>query len=89
MRQGDVNCRSNIYVLVAAAPQRVLLYKFVCFACAGARKTHKLVLQLIVAAGDSPVHGSGSLVSIVPLVIAFLFLQRYWQGGLTFGSVKT
>ena len=32
---------------------------------------------------------TGSLVSIVPLVIAFLFLQRYWQGGLTFGSVKT
>jgi multiple sugar transport system permease protein len=32
---------------------------------------------------------TGSLVSIVPLVIAFLFLQRFWQGGLTFGSVKT
>ena len=31
---------------------------------------------------------TGSLVSILPLVGAFLFLQRYWQGGLTFGSVK-
>jgi multiple sugar transport system permease protein len=30
----------------------------------------------------------GSLVSIVPLVIAFLSLQRYWQGGLTLGSLK-
>lgn len=31
---------------------------------------------------------TGSLVSILPLIIAFLFLQRYWQGGLTFGSVR-
>ncbi|MCE0534365.1 carbohydrate ABC transporter permease [Kineosporia rhizophila] len=30
----------------------------------------------------------GSLVSVVPLVIAFLTLQRYWQGGLTVGSLK-
>ena len=31
---------------------------------------------------------TGSLVSIVPLVVAFLFLQRYWQSGLTTGGVK-
>ncbi|HWU31186.1 MAG TPA: carbohydrate ABC transporter permease [Microbacterium sp.] len=31
---------------------------------------------------------TGSLVSIAPLVIAFLFLQRYWQSGLTAGGVK-
>ncbi|KQS72177.1 hypothetical protein ASG41_18825 [Modestobacter sp. Leaf380] len=31
---------------------------------------------------------TGSLVSIVPLVVAFLFLQRYWQSGLAAGSVK-
>ena len=30
----------------------------------------------------------GSLVSMVPLVIAFLTLQRYWQGGLAIGSLK-
>lgn len=30
----------------------------------------------------------GSLVSIVPLVIAFLSLQKYWQGGLSLGSLK-
>ncbi len=30
----------------------------------------------------------GSLVSIIPLIISFIFLQRYWQGGLTAGSVK-
>lgn len=31
---------------------------------------------------------TGSLVSIIPLVIAFLFLQRYWTTGLASGSVK-
>jgi multiple sugar transport system permease protein len=30
----------------------------------------------------------GSLLSIVPLVIAFLALQRFWRGGLGAGSVK-
>lgn len=31
---------------------------------------------------------TGSLVSIIPLVIAFLYLQRYWQSGLASGGVK-
>jgi multiple sugar transport system permease protein len=31
---------------------------------------------------------TGALVSIIPLIVGLLFLQRYWQGGLTFGSVK-
>ena len=31
---------------------------------------------------------TGALVSIMPLIVGFLFLQRYWRGGLTFGSVK-
>jgi multiple sugar transport system permease protein len=31
---------------------------------------------------------TGSFVSIVPLVIAFLYLQRYWQTGLATGGVK-
>lgn len=31
---------------------------------------------------------TGSLLSIIPLIIAFLFLQRYWQSGLATGSVK-
>jgi multiple sugar transport system permease protein len=30
----------------------------------------------------------GSLLSIVPLVVAFLALQRFWRGGLGAGSVK-
>lgn len=30
----------------------------------------------------------GAFVSIVPLILAFLLLQRYWQRGLTLGSVK-
>ncbi|MBP2329736.1 multiple sugar transport system permease protein [Kibdelosporangium banguiense] len=31
---------------------------------------------------------TGSLLTIVPLVIAFLLLQRFWQSGLSAGSVK-
>lgn len=31
---------------------------------------------------------TGSLLTIIPLIIAFLLLQRYWQSGLTAGSVK-
>jgi multiple sugar transport system permease protein len=31
---------------------------------------------------------TGSLLTIVPLVVAFLFLQRFWQSGLSAGSVK-
>lgn len=31
---------------------------------------------------------TGAFVSVVPLVLSFLTLQRYWQGGLSFGSVK-
>ncbi|HEX2703757.1 MAG TPA: carbohydrate ABC transporter permease [Solirubrobacteraceae bacterium] len=31
---------------------------------------------------------AGALVAVVPVAIAFLLLQRYWQGGLTAGGVK-
>ncbi|MBT1002253.1 carbohydrate ABC transporter permease [Paenarthrobacter sp. DKR-5] len=31
---------------------------------------------------------TGSLVSVLPLMAAFLFLQRYWQSGLGTGAVK-
>jgi multiple sugar transport system permease protein len=31
---------------------------------------------------------TGSFISVVPLVIAFLYLQRYWQTGLATGGVK-
>src|SRR3954453_14204993 len=31
---------------------------------------------------------TGSLISVVPLIVAFIFLQRFWQSGLTTGSVK-
>ena len=30
----------------------------------------------------------GSLVSVIPLIIAFLALQKYWRGGLAIGSLK-
>lgn len=32
---------------------------------------------------------TGSLISIIPLVLAFFLLQRYWVSGLTAGSVKS
>jgi multiple sugar transport system permease protein len=31
---------------------------------------------------------TGSLVAVIPLIISFIFLQRYWQGGLNAGSIK-
>lgn len=31
---------------------------------------------------------TGSLITIIPIVAAFLVLQRYWQSGLAAGSVK-
>jgi multiple sugar transport system permease protein len=31
---------------------------------------------------------TGALVSIVPVIAVFLFLQRFWQGGLAVGAVK-
>ena len=31
---------------------------------------------------------TGSLITIIPLVIAFLCLQKHWQSGLAAGAVK-
>src|SRR5699024_4291346 len=31
---------------------------------------------------------TGSLLMILPIIVSFLFLQRYWQSGLAAGSVK-
>ena len=31
---------------------------------------------------------TGALVSIIPVIVVFLLLQRFWQGGLTAGSIK-
>jgi multiple sugar transport system permease protein len=31
---------------------------------------------------------TGSVVAILPVMLVFLFLQRYWQQGLTLGSLK-
>jgi len=40
--------------------------------------SHETLYNLIV---------TGSFVAVLPLVILFLFLQRYWRAGLAFGSV--
>ena len=31
---------------------------------------------------------TGALISVIPLIVSFLTLQKYWQGGLSIGSVK-
>jgi multiple sugar transport system permease protein len=31
---------------------------------------------------------TGSMLSVIPLIVAFVFLQRYWQSGLSAGAVK-
>ncbi|MFF2298202.1 carbohydrate ABC transporter permease [Arthrobacter sp. NPDC058127] len=36
----------------------------------------------------TPLVITGSLLSIVPLLLAFIMLQRFWKSGLTAGSVK-
>jgi len=42
-------------------------------------------------AGGAPIFNlvlTGSLLMIIPIMIVFLVMQRYWQSGLTAGSVK-
>ncbi|GAB2453305.1 carbohydrate ABC transporter permease [Conyzicola lurida] len=42
-------------------------------------------------AGGDPIYNlviTGSLLTIIPIIVAFLFLQRFWQSGLAAGSVK-
>lgn len=36
----------------------------------------------------TPMVITGSMLSIIPLVVAFVMLQRFWRAGLTAGSVK-
>ena len=31
---------------------------------------------------------TGSLLAVLPLLVAFVFLQRYWQSGIAAGGVK-
>ena len=31
---------------------------------------------------------TGSLLSVIPLIVAFILLQRFWQSGLAAGAVK-
>jgi multiple sugar transport system permease protein len=31
---------------------------------------------------------TGAMLSVIPLIVAFIFLQRYWQSGLSAGAVK-
>lgn len=40
--------------------------------------SHELLYNLIV---------TGSFVAVLPVILLFIFLQRYWRAGLSFGSV--
>lgn len=31
---------------------------------------------------------TGSLLTVIPIIVIFLMLQCYWESGLTAGSVK-
>ncbi|HXW80743.1 MAG TPA: carbohydrate ABC transporter permease [Acidimicrobiales bacterium] len=42
--------------------------------------THTDILETLILVG--------ALISVVPLVIAFVFLQRFWRSGLALGGVK-
>lgn len=47
--------------------------------------------QTSASAGREPIYTVivlGALISVLPLVVAFLSLGRYWQGGLASGAVK-
>jgi len=63
--QGFSNRGGNTLVHVAAAPQLVLFYMFVCIlrALTRTQNTHKHVLQLGVAFGDPPVRVIAPTVS--------------------------
>jgi len=44
-----------------------------------------------IGAGSQPIYNlviMGSLLTIIPIIVAFLLLQRFWQSGLSAGSVK-
>jgi multiple sugar transport system permease protein len=44
--------------------------------------------QATVSPEYYPVVVMGSLLAVLPLVLAFLMLQRFWRSGLTAGAVK-
>jgi multiple sugar transport system permease protein len=44
--------------------------------------------QATVSPEYYPVVITGSLLAVLPLVLAFIFLQRFWRSGLTAGAVK-
>jgi multiple sugar transport system permease protein len=46
---------------------------------AGQLSTHQLLYPLVI---------TGSVIGTLPVMILFLFLQRFWQNGLALGSIK-
>ena len=46
---------------------------------AGQLSTHQILYPLVI---------TGSVIGTLPVMLLFLFLQRYWQNGLALGSIK-
>ena len=46
---------------------------------AGQLSTHQILYPLVI---------TGSVIGTLPVMILFLFLQRFWQNGLALGSIK-
>ena len=44
--------------------------------------------QATVSPEYYPVVITGSLLAVLPLILAFILLQRFWRSGLTAGAVK-
>jgi multiple sugar transport system permease protein len=49
------------------------------FAQASQEGGNSILFNLVIA---------GALIAIIPLIISFIFLQKYWQGGINAGSIK-
>ena len=44
-----------------------------------------------ITAGGQAIYNlviTGSLLTVIPIMVAFLVMQRYWRSGLAAGSVK-
>jgi len=44
--------------------------------------------RVLASIPDKTIVITGALVSIIPVIVVFLLLQRFWQGGLTAGAIK-
>jgi multiple sugar transport system permease protein len=88
--------RSIAFVQMAPGFVTVLLFTlvsswnnyFLPFILLSTPKYYPLTVGLANWAGAYSLVITGSLVSIIPLMVAFYMLSRYWESGLGLGAVK-